>query len=528
MKKYLFFICFILLCSISFAQIPKSEQEIRKEMAEQRENFYRQEMLKEQQMTATGENYDVKYYSIDLTPDTATKTISSTVKIVGEVLASSLNSVDLDFAQQSYSFTDIHLSGLPDDQLTYIQKTNLITINLDSTFLQGEQFSIEITYQGSPEEGFYFDTHNSKALIQVLVNKPFHWWPCKNVLTDRADSADIRVTVPKEFVVVSSGLLKEVIIKGDTAIYWWHEQYPIKAGAIPLMIYPYEIHYDDYLYNDGADTMKIHFYNFPRNYDNCRSLYDQVKDMIAFFVDRYGEYPFVWEKFSLASFKAGVIKADGFAQQTHISVAIYTAWCIAHELSHQWWGNLIACKSAHHVWLSEGFAVYSEALWYEHAKYPGDVSTAGEYLMVWCKYLGSGTIYAESGIFNVNLVYYKASWVLHMLRGIVGDDVFFEILRTYCASPEYRYSYATTEDFQGICEQVSGINLEKFFHQWIYEEYYPFYEYNWNHTPDNNGHKVTLNVEQVQQERVSESAPLFWMPIDIKITMENSDTTFVI
>lgn len=267
--------------------------------------------------------------------------------------------------------------------------------------------------------------------------------------------------------------------------------------------------------------MKIHFYVFPDNYERYKEINALVKDMITYFSEIYGQYPFIEEKYGHADYLIG----GAMEHQTCSSFAFWGESVYAHELAHQWWGDLVTCDNFHHIWLNEGFATYSEALWFEHA-YPGAI-TASEFMMTYRLYQGAGTVYLEDplteSIFDGGLTYNKAAWVMHMLRHVAGDDVFFEILKTYGSLPDHRYGTATTAEFQAICEQVSGLDLEKFFQQWIYEEYYPVYAYGWNMKPIESGYQINLGIEQIQENTV-----LFWMPVDVRITTSNYDTVIVV
>ncbi|MBD3289106.1 T9SS type A sorting domain-containing protein, partial [candidate division KSB1 bacterium] len=145
------------------------------------------------------------------------------------------------------------------------------------------------------------------------------------------------------------------------------------------------------------------------------------------------------------------------------------------------------------------------------------------------EFKGSGTIYVEnpqSGVFtghNIPLVYDKAAFVLHMLRHTVGDSTFFKILKTYYADTRYQYNVASTEDFQQLCETVTGMDLDFFFQQWIFGEGYPHYEVSWNYI-ENNAGSYTVNGSVRQKETAEQ---IFKMPVDITIKMGGSDTTFV-
>jgi len=480
--------------------------------------------LSEQKKTANQEDYDVTYYSLDLTPDSKTSILYGIVEVVAEVTAPTLDRVELNF-WQGMAITNIHPSGITDDELSFNINNDIPDIDLDRRYVKGEQFRVTITYAGRPQnsdyQSFHFSIYNNEPMIWTLssVFGARAWWPCKDVPSDKPDSVDIRVTVPSELIVASNGSLRQKNTIGNKTLYWWHEKYPIATYLISLAIYPYEMHYDQYLYNNDADTMAIHFYSFPGNYETNSRINNLVKDMIGCFAELFGEYPFVDEKYGQADF----LWSGGMEHQTCTSYGSWSEVLFAHEIAHQWWGDMITCDSFHHIWLNEGFASYSEALWFEYA-YPG--YTASEYQMMYQLYLGPGTVYVEhpeyENIFDSGLSYVKGSWVLHMLRHIVGNEVFLNILKTYYASQQHKFGTATTEDFQTICERISGMDLDKFFQQFIYEEYYPHYSYSWDWLYNGSDYDIDLEVRQEQTNHI------FWMPIDVTITTASGETTSVV
>jgi aminopeptidase N len=534
MKILVTFLCLSVITIQGYAQKSLIEKFALKEL-----HSYKQLIYAEKATTANQKMYDVKYYSLDLTPDPSTEILSGRVQIICEVVSTSLDSIELNF-WDGMMITDIHLSDLPDKQLLYSHNNDLLAISLDSTFIQGEQIPLTVIYHGSPQNSdynsFHFDTYNLNPMIWTF-SVPYGaraWWPCKDVPSDKADSMDIRVTVPNDLVVASNGSLRETVTQGDVTTYWWHEQYPITTYLVSLAIHPYTVYYDDYLYNDDADTMKLQFYMFPDHYSQYFASNAKIKDMIKCYANIFGEYPFVNEKYGHAE-----IVPFGYAAMEHqtctsidftyFQTSYWTEWVMTHELAHQWCGNLVTQKTFHHVWLNEGFATYASAFWYECLNDPG---AASDYMVVDIEnYYGPGTVYVENpnnidNIYDWDLSYRKGAWVLHMLRHAVSDSIFFEILNSWLS--EYRFGTVTTEDFQALCERISALNLQKFFQQWIYSEYYPFYEYSWKSFPDSTGYKTNLLIDQVQQSRVSQTAPLFWMPIDVKITTNSYDTVFVV
>ena len=239
--------------------------------------------------------------------------------------------------------------------------------------------------------------------------------------------------------------------------------------------------------------------------------------MIATYAGLFGEYPFVAEKYGHAQSLYG----GGMEHQTCSSLPIFNETIEAHELAHQWWGDLVTCRDFHHIWLNEGFATYCEALWAEAI---GGAAAYHEELS-FNRWFGPRTIYVpdvsiESRIWDPWLSYNKGSWVLHMLRHVLGDTAFFAALRHFYV--QYAYSTATTEDFRDVCEAVSGRDLDAFFQQWIYGEYYPRYRFDWTSAPVGGGHDVALTLRQIQ------SWQLFRMPIDVTVTTAGGERTFVV
>lgn len=207
---------------------------------------------------------------------------------------------------------------------------------------------------------------------------------------------------------------------------------------------------------------------------------------------------------------------------TSLYYAAYTPGLIAHELGHQWFGDLITCADFGHIWLNEGFATWTEAYWLEQSQ--GMAAYHAE--MAAARYLGPGSIFVEDpsnfyAIFDYNLSYLKASWVPHMLRHILGDDDFFAALQLYRAT--YGYGSATTEDFQAVLEEVSGRDLAAFFQQWIYGTYYPIYTFSWTAVPAGAATRVDVRIEQTQS-----ATGLFTMPLDIRIDTSAGAETFVV
>lgn len=333
---------------------------------------------------------------------------------------------------------------------------------------------------------------------------------------------DINITVRSDLYVASNGLLREIVDHGSTKTYKWHEKYPITTYLVSIAATNYSI-FSNWYQPLRGDSMEVIYYVYPERLSEAQALWPITPSMIEYFANTFGEYPFVEEKYGMAHFTWG----GAMEHQTCTSFLYYwySEWVIAHELAHQWWGDYITCHNWHHIWLNEGFASYCEALWVEHN---GGASSYHSY-MNGMQFWSGGSIFIEDttdvwGIFGT-IVYDKGAWVLHMLRHVVGDSSFFDILRAYYSDPRFAHGAAETEGFQDVCETVSGMDLDYFFQEWIYGTYYPRYRYSYTYEPAGGGYyDVFIHIDQTQ----STNPTHFTMPIDINVSTYSMDTTVVL
>ncbi len=498
---------------------PRGPGDISREVAAAKVRFFERMEVMATEPTPNQDYYDAKYYFLDLDIDPSTDTVSGTVRMVAEVVTGPLSTVDVDL------YTDMTVDGVVKTgggSLSYTHADDILTVTLDRAYSTAEEFSFDITYHGTPSAtagAFGFDSFDGHDMIWSL-SEPFgarSWWPCKDYSHDKADSVDIWVTVPSDLIVASNGTLRDTVVNTTTKTYKWHEQYPIATYLVSVAIHPY-LMITDYYHYSPTDSMLVQHYVFSSHYGSVQTNYAKVPAMITSYAGYFGEYPFIEEKYGQAEFTWG----GGMEHQTCTSLWGWDEYLIVHELAHMWWGDMITCETFNHIWLNEGFAVYSEALWAEDTY----GWAAYKQQMEYSKYLGPGTIYVDDlsdwgRIFDPDLTYDKASWILHMLRGIVGDSTFFDIIQTYYGS-QYQYGSCTTEEFRDICESVAGRDFDAFFHQWVYEEGFPHYLYTWTYEPVVEGYEISLTVEQLQQNHI------FTMPIRVTVTTAVGETTLVV
>ncbi len=457
--------------------------------------------------------YDARYYDLDLDLNPTTRILTGVVTARLEIVSGPLGSVVLDLGN-NMTVSAITCAGTP---VTWSHASGILTVNLDRSYLTGEEATIVVTYAGNPAGGAWgWDTADGGPMIWTL-SEAFGartWWPCKDYPDDKADSVDIRVTVPTGLIVASNGSLRAQSDNGTTADFWWHESHPITTYLVSLAIHPYHV-YNDWYVTALGDSVEIEFYNWQSSIPDVEAVQATVKTMMGAFAEQYGEYPFPDEKYGHAEFPWG----GGMEHQTVTSLGYFGSSVVAHELAHQWWGDMVTCANFHDIWLNEGFATWSEAIWLESQggmeAYHADLRLN--------QYFGPGTIYVPDTsdwgrIFDSNLSYNKASWIPHMLRGMLGDALFFQALAEYRS--RFEYASATTADFQQVFEDISGLDLETFFQQWIYGEYYPIYQYEWSATPAASGYDVAVTVRQLQNWQ------LFAMPLEIVVETDQGPETF--
>jgi aminopeptidase N len=452
------------------------------------------------------DDFDAVHYDIDIAVDLGTESIAGDVTIHGESLVPALDTVIIDL-DDVHAVSEVSRGGVP---LAYTRADHRLMITLDATLGLGDPFAIRIVYSGQPPteglQSFVFDTHDGHPLVASLSEPWFArtWWPCKETATDKA-TADLSFTVPADMIAAGNGLLEETIDNGATKTYRWHSDYPIATYLISMAATDYVTFTEPYTADDGS-TVPVDFYVYPEHAAEATSFWPIVADQMTYFRTVFGEYPFVEEKYGMAEFPFG----GAMEHQTLTSIGsccVTSESIIAHELGHQWWGDLVTCATWHHIWLNEGFATWSEALWWGNTHPGGGYQAFMEGLDTGF----DGAIYRYDvsnpwPIFS-GIVYRKGAWVVHMLRGVLGETDFWDGIQAYRTA--HAYSHATTESLRDVFEGVSGMDLDWFFEQWIYGEGRPVYEYGWVDGPG--AGQITFVVNQVQTEDV------FEMPIEIEI-----------
>jgi len=464
--------------------------------------------------TRNMECYDVEYYFIDVNIGFEEQYIVASVLMRFELLEANVSQIEINFAN-TLTIDTVTSNG---SLLEYTHEEDIITVILPELYEIGEILEMEIAYFGNPvnrlNDGMKFREHAGIPVVFTMVSPmgARKWWPCKDTPSDKADSLDIRLTYPSQYISASNGTLIESTDNGNgTKTDIWHESYSIATYLTSFAITNYDIYLQTYTFQDQEMDIVHHVY--PEQYNVTTTLYEPTPQMLDFFSTVYGPYPFLNEKYGHAtctdlgalamehqtctSFDAGYI-SDPEAEYT-----------VAHELAHQWTGDFLTIGNWEHVWLKEGFARYSEALWAEHL-------FGYEALLDYMDVLDNGSPLdpalqrdpegSGNDIFNI-VIYSKGAWTQHMLRGVIGDDDYFDAVQNLMADPQFMYGNFFTEDLENAAENVSEMELDWFFDQWFLQEGRPSYNYTVYTAPASENSRVTIESLPFQDNYFSMYIP---------------------
>jgi len=421
--------------------------------------------------------FDVLTYDITMNIDEAQDYVSGAVIAVVEA-EETLTEISYELEQMTV--IDVFLNGTI---ANYTYDNSVITIQL-GTVNPGEQFNTEVVYSGYPiwnGLGMYFD--NSHVFTISDPNASRYWWPCYDHPWDKAIT-DLHITVRDDWLAACNGIRTSIVDNGDgTMTHNWVGSSPMATYLVSIVAQNYEE------INDSFGPIPIQNFVSPGLVPNATEDFSNLPFMMETYTDLYGEYPF--EKYGNAVTNFATYSAMEHQTMTTLGSQNINGnhggeMVIAHELSHQWYGNCLTCLTWKDIWLSEGFATYSEAIYMQawqgfEAMVDYIHTSIHQYYLSWAG--GSPqTVYDPApNAYFTPATYEKPASVLHMLRLKVGNDVFFQIMQEYFLA--FHHGNVITDDFQQICENVSGLDLDQFFLQWIYQPGLPSIQYTYFYNP---------------------------------------------
>ena len=465
----------------------------------------------------TGGNYDVSWYGCNWNIDPGVRIISGSVTMLFRTTGAGASSVTMDL--HSALVTDsVVFHGQP---AAFLHQDNLLAISLPAVVHPSLPDSVTVYYHGIPPDSgfgsFAQAMHDNTPIIWTL-SEPYgssEWWPCKDGLTDKPDSIDIRIRTPLGLKAASNGLLVSVTQEEAGLVLHWKHRYPIAPYLVCLAVTNYAEYQHHVFYDNGV--LPVVNYVYPEDSVTASQQTGVVVPMIELFDSLFGLYPFRAEKYGHAQFGWG----GGMEHQTMTFLGSFGFELIAHELAHMWFGDKVTCGSWTDIWLNEGFATYLSGLCYEFLA-PVYWKRFREVRVESIVSQPAGSVYCAdttsvSRIFDGRLSYAKGAMILHQLRWLMGDSAFFTAVNNYLSDPAIAYGFARTPQLKAHLEASSGRDLTGYFDDWYTGEGYPSYQLGWEQQDDT----VTVTVHQSQSHP---SVSFFEMEIPVRFSNAQHDT----
>jgi aminopeptidase N len=434
--------------------------------------------------------YDVSFYYIDLAVNDTSTYISGFTEIQARVDTSEINELLFELSSD-LTIDSININSL--SQTTYDHSDDLIVVYPTVSLNMNDHFTCRIFYHGSGGNDSFFSGISNRTdatlncNVTYTLSEPFHakdWFPCKQVLNDKADSAYIFITVDTSLMAGSNGILTSITeLPGGMHRFEWKTKYPIAFYLLSISVSDYQ-DYSIYAFRNGSgDSLLIqnYIYDVPGYLEENREDIDATRDIIELYSELYGLYPFYKEKYGHCIAPMG----GGMEHQTMTTLSSFNFYLVAHELAHQWFGDNVTCATWQDIWINEGFASYSEYLSAEFLLSREEAQTWMVNAHDRARTEPDGSVYIpvedasdEWRIFSGTLSYKKGASLLHMIRYELEDDnVFFNTLQNF--QSVFKDSVAAGLDFLKVLEETSGKDFEWFFDQWYFGKGYPEFAMTW-------------------------------------------------
>lgn len=480
---------------------------------------------------APSREVDILHLAIDVTPDFKERSVDAQVTVRFKPIAKSLSELRLDAVDLTVSSVNASekLSG-------WHASDKHVTAVFDPPIPADKEATVNIRYSATPKKGLYFRTpemgykpEDTHLWTQGEPIEARHWYPSFDAPNEKFTS-EITCRVPEGMVVVSNGKMvsqQQDSGSGLTAVRWLmdkpHVNYLIAlvAGKLKKI-------------EDKYKDIPLAFYTPASQIEYAIHSFKDTKDMMGFFEQEIG-VPYPWPKYDQVC-----VDDFGWGGMENTTITILnnntlhppeseplrsSQGLVAHELAHQWFGDLVTCKDWAHLWLNEGFATYYDALYDGHKDGPDAMRLS--------MYQSATGIFSQPNQTNAivrrdyrqpeeqfsYLAYPKGAWVLHMLRSQLGPELFRRCVKTYLE--KYQYNVAETEDLNRVIEELSGRSFDRFFDQWVYHAAYPDMGVTYNWDEKNKLAKITLS----QNQKLSDDVLLFEFPLTIRFKSKDGKVT---
>jgi aminopeptidase N len=411
---------------------------------------------------APGAGFDVEHYEVALTPDFAARTVSGHTRIRFHSTQDALSAVS--FSPNALTVTHASIAGQP----VRVERSDAaLSFVLPRPLSRGGTAVLEVSYAGKPARGVVFGERSVHAGYFAC-----QWMICLQDSPGDKASFALDLYLPKGLRSLSVGRLASVRSAGDLTVHAWRE---------PRAYSPYLFAFASGAYREirrEAAGAELVFVGAAAE-DELARLFAPTADMLRFFQDKAGvplpggAYAQLLVDGSEAQ-EAATFSLLGRPELTPMLETPQEDWAIAHELAHQWWGNLVTCRDWSEFWLNEGVTTFMVAAWKEQrwgrAAYDRELALARRRLER-ARAAGFDKPLAWPGEYPSLPVrravqYSKGALFLDALRAELGDDAFWAGLRRY--TRDHAGGVVTSRDFQRAMERAAGRRLDRLFATWVY------------------------------------------------------------
>lgn len=459
-------------------------------------------------------NIDILNYSFAISISDTTNSISGIATLtIGFTNETSSMELDLSNIKSDGKGMIVDSVMFTECGIAWSHRNDKLVIKSDQIIKAGLQGKVRIVYHGIPSDGLIISKNKFGGRTFFSDNWPDrarNYIPCIDHPHEKA-TVDFIITAPEHLEVVANGYLtEESHIDSNSKVTHWKEDVPLATKVMAFGAADFDV-----LLAGKPSGIPVWTYVFKENRREGFNDYAIGVKPIEFYSKLIGPYPY--EKLANVQSKTtfgGLENASCiFYSENSVTGLGKAEGLIAHETAHQWFGNSVTEDDWHHIWLSEGFATYLTSVYFEmnygrerlNAQMNADRNRILKYNMKSPQPVIDTTIVTLMRLLNPNS-YQKGAWILHMLRHEIGEEAFWNGIRTYYAA--FRERNVLTTDFEKIIERICGKNLSLFFYQWLYIPGQP--DLKISYVPSKDISTIDIVIEQTQKI-------LFSFPLDILI-----------
>lgn len=435
--------------------------------------------------------FDVQHYDLRLEIDPDERRIAAQLRMTALALEPA-RSIELDLDDRLETVLVRSSNGVK----SATHAAGRITIEFEQALQVGQEFDVTVGYEGQPRVAPRPPWDGGFTWAETAAGEPWIatscqgegadlWWPCKDHPSDKPETMDIRVTIPEGLFCASNGVLVSDHTADGERTQHWHVASPINNYSVALNIAPYEALTTEFE-SVGGETVPVTFWVLPEHVEQGRAILPEFLEHLAFMEEYCGPYPFRTEKY-------GVVETPHLGMEHQTIIAYGNGfrrgrdgfdWLHHHELSHEWWANLVTARDWKDLWLHEGFGTYMQSLYIERLH---GTEAYQKHMRSKQRRLRNRRPIAPRESHDSKQIYFglqggadndpydKGACVLHSLRWVLGDEVFFETLRrmAYPTAELERVTdgsqvrFADTDDLRILAETYSKRELDWFFEVYL-------------------------------------------------------------